>query len=280
MWGSDYSQSSFLACLTTLPVTPNTYLVDDTDQGIDKELEEALITRLHFSDRGTGENHRNTSGESKIDRTSHYRSEILAAHDKWVPVTTKWRVLRLRMEERLPIGRVAYWISSRGQPTRGGPPPWGLDEVLTAPHSKNIRGYEIFNMASDLDWSFGTAQGIFFSYIYIYLFTFRRYQQIRNKSHNVHKSVWSICHTRNTTNKFVLIYKINKVNNKNIFKLFIYWVRTNGVTIVTGSGHLWMRWWTFGFHKMLGISWLAANRLASREGLCCTEWVSKLVSNK
>ena len=28
--------------------------------------------------------------------------------------------------------------------------------------------------------------------------------------------------------------------------------------IGTGGGHLWVRWWTFGFHKMWGISWLAA----------------------
>ena len=27
--------------------------------------------------------------------------------DKWVPVTTTWRVLRLRMEERSPIWRIA-----------------------------------------------------------------------------------------------------------------------------------------------------------------------------
>jgi len=24
----------------------------------------------------------------------------------------------------------------------------------------------------------------------------------------------------------------------------------------TDDGHLWMWWWTFGFHKMRGISWL------------------------
>jgi len=30
--------------------------------------------------------------------------------DKWVPVTTAWRALRLRMEERLPIWRVATKI--------------------------------------------------------------------------------------------------------------------------------------------------------------------------
>ena len=28
--------------------------------------------------------------------------------------------------------------------------------------------------------------------------------------------------------------------------------------IGTGGGRLWVRWWTFGFHKMRGISWLAA----------------------
>ena len=27
--------------------------------------------------------------------------------------------------------------------------------------------------------------------------------------------------------------------------------------IGTGGGRLWVRWWTFGFHKMRGISWLA-----------------------
>ena len=28
--------------------------------------------------------------------------------------------------------------------------------------------------------------------------------------------------------------------------------------IGTGGGHWWVRWWTFGFRKMRGISWLAA----------------------
>jgi hypothetical protein len=46
-----------------------------------------------------------------------------------------------------------------------------------------------------------------------------------------------------------------------------------------GGGHLWMRKWTFGFHKMWGISGLASNRLASQEGLCCIERESEWVSN-
>jgi hypothetical protein len=50
-----------------------------------------------------------------------------ASRDKWVPLTTAWRVLRLRIEERPQIRRVAANIlnSSRGQPTRVGPPAWG-----------------------------------------------------------------------------------------------------------------------------------------------------------
>jgi hypothetical protein len=43
------------------------------------------------------------------------------SRDNWAIVTTAWRVLRLRMEERPPVRRVAasIWISSRRQPTKG-----------------------------------------------------------------------------------------------------------------------------------------------------------------
>jgi len=34
-------------------------------------------------------------------------------HDKWVSVTTAWRVLRLRMEERPPIWKVAVTILNK-----------------------------------------------------------------------------------------------------------------------------------------------------------------------
>ena len=30
------------------------------------------------------------------------------------------------------------WISSRGQPTRGGPPAWGLGEMITTPPRENL----------------------------------------------------------------------------------------------------------------------------------------------
>ena len=39
--------------------------------------------------------------------TDMYQLYVSAIHDKWVPVTAAWRVLRLWMEERPPIWRVA-----------------------------------------------------------------------------------------------------------------------------------------------------------------------------
>ena len=42
------------------------------------------------------------------------------------------------------------------------------------------------------------------------------------------------------------------------------WTDSSWLRIETGGGHLWIRWWSFGFHKMRGISWLTANRLASQ----------------
>ena len=38
---------------------------------------------------------------------------IFISRDKWIPVTTAWRVLRLRMEERPPIWRVAENILNK-----------------------------------------------------------------------------------------------------------------------------------------------------------------------
>jgi hypothetical protein len=38
---------------------------------------------------------------------------IIYCRDKWVPVTTAWHVLRLRMEERPPIWRVAANILNK-----------------------------------------------------------------------------------------------------------------------------------------------------------------------
>ena len=44
--------------------------------------------------------------------------------------------------------------------------------------------------------------------------------------------------------------------------------------IGTGGGLMWMRWWTFGFHEMRGISCVAEGLLADQQGLCSVEFVS------
>jgi hypothetical protein len=49
------------------------------------------------------------------------------------------------------------------------------------------------------------------------------------------------------------------------------WTGLGWLRVETGGGQLWMRQWTFGFHKMRGISWVATNRLASQEGLFSME---------
>jgi len=57
------------------------------------------------------------------------------------------------MEEWPPIWRVAANIlnKGRGQRTKGGPPAWGLGEVLTT-YRKNVSCYKIFTRkASYLD---------------------------------------------------------------------------------------------------------------------------------
>jgi len=86
---------------------------------------------------------------------------IVSIRDKWVPVTTTWRLLRLRMEECPPIWRIAanILISSHWQPKSGGPPAWGLGDVLTNLHRKSVSCYETFTQkALGFEWYFGTIQ--------------------------------------------------------------------------------------------------------------------------
>jgi len=69
-----------------------------------------------------------------------------------------WRVLRLRMEERPPIWRVAENILNKQSRTadKGGSLVWDFGEVLTTPHRKNVSCYELFTRTSDLDRYSGT----------------------------------------------------------------------------------------------------------------------------
>jgi hypothetical protein len=45
------------------------------------------------------------------------------------------------------------------------------------------------------------------------------------------------------------------------------WTGSIWLKIGTSGGLLWTRQWTFGFHKMLGSSWVAVQFAASQEGL-------------
>jgi hypothetical protein len=51
------------------------------------------------------------------------------------------------------------------------------------------------------------------------------------------------------------------------------WTVLARVRIGTGSGHLWMLWWTYGFHTMWRISWFAGWLLAPQQGPSCMELV-------
>ena len=53
------------------------------------------------------------------------------------------------MEEWPPIWRVAVNILNQ-QSKRGGPPAWGLGEVLTMPHRKNTASYEMFTQKASV----------------------------------------------------------------------------------------------------------------------------------
>ena len=48
------------------------------------------------------------------------------------------------------------------------------------------------------------------------------------------------------------------------------WTGSDWLRIEKSGGLLWVRWWTFGFHKMRWISWVAEDLLASQERLCST----------
>jgi hypothetical protein len=95
---------------------------------------------------------------TKINRLVKRHNKPSACY-KWVPVTSAWLVLKLRMEERLPIWRVAANILNKK--SRIADEVWysrrvGLCEVIT--YRKNVSCYEMFTRkASDLDGYFGSG---------------------------------------------------------------------------------------------------------------------------
>src|SRR5215469_15581063 len=69
-----------------------------------------------------------------------------ASCDKWVPVTTAWRVLRLRMEERPPIWRVTANILNKQSQTadKGWSSSLGVGRGANNSSLKTKFCYEIF----------------------------------------------------------------------------------------------------------------------------------------
>ena len=63
----------------------------------------------------------------------------------WVPVTTAWRVLRLRMEDRTPIQRVAVSKSNKQSRTadKGWSSSWGVERGAnnSSPWKQNVKKY-------------------------------------------------------------------------------------------------------------------------------------------
>jgi hypothetical protein len=67
---------------------------------------------------------------------------------------------------------------------------------------------------------------------------------------------------------------------KCILNLFEAWTKSIWIRIDTGGGLPWMLYWKIGFHKMRGISWLAENRLGSRERLSPMALLTAAWTNK
>ena len=55
------------------------------------------------------------------------------------------------------------------------------------------------------------------------------------------------------------------------------WTRVSRFGVGTSSGLLWIRWWTFGLHKMWEILWIADELVAYREGRGPVMLISTLV---
>jgi hypothetical protein len=64
---------------------------------------------------------------------------ICCGHEKWVPITKAWCILRVWTEEQPVIQKVtASVLNEQSQKTtRAVPPAWGLGKALTTPQCKN-----------------------------------------------------------------------------------------------------------------------------------------------
>jgi hypothetical protein len=75
---------------------------------------------------------------------THLTNDAASRNNEWVPATTLWRVLRLRIQQRSPIRKAAVNIMNRQ--LRKADKEWSsslvLGEVLTNPHRKYLQCHE------------------------------------------------------------------------------------------------------------------------------------------
>jgi len=95
-------------------------------------------------------------------------------HVMWLPVTTAWHIPGLWMGEIASRYGWLLWICwiSCYQPTRVGPPAWGLGEGLTSPHSKKPPCYKVLHRSLDVDWTYIVewllaSQGVLWSMLFV-----------------------------------------------------------------------------------------------------------------
>ena len=84
-------------------------------------------------------------------------------------------------------------------------------------------------------------------------------------SDSVQGQVWGTCEYGNESSLELYTRIFKWIFNKLRWRA---WTGLIWLSTWTGVGHLWVREWKFGFHKMWGISWLADDMSPSQEGLC------------
>jgi hypothetical protein len=101
----------------------------------------------------------------------------------------------------------------------------------------------------------------FFAVFYKLQDSFRPSHYLAAKASSLRVSILGINSLRSGKNRVHLYFHFT------VLILLMAWTGSSWLRIRTGEGHLWKRYWIFGFHKMQKISWLGENRLLCLEGL-------------
>jgi hypothetical protein len=96
-----------------------------------------------------------TPGSTKWSLSLRFPHQNPVYHNKWVPVTMAWRVLRLRLKKLPLLWRVASKILNKQSRTvdKEWSSSLGIGWGVTTPQFRNLSRYESFTRTSELDWS-------------------------------------------------------------------------------------------------------------------------------